>query len=51
MARIKQVLVMVIHKLSYQDNNDLHFISIKDINKTFDQTINQVAKTDEQILE
>ncbi|MFV9930805.1 MAG: hypothetical protein AB8V03_01170 [Francisella endosymbiont of Hyalomma asiaticum] len=48
MARLKQVLAMVIHKLSYRYNNDLHFISVKDVNKTFDQTINQVTKTDGQ---
>lgn len=39
------------HKLSYRDNNDLHFISVEDANKAFDQTINQVTKTDGQILE
>lgn len=40
------------HKLSYRDNNDdLHFISIEDANKAFDQAINQITTTDGQIPE
>lgn len=43
---------MVMHKLSYRDNNDdLHFISIEDANKAFDQAINQITTTDGQIPE
>ena len=50
MARLKQIFAMVMHKLSYRDNNDnFHFISVEDANKAFDQTFNQVTKTDGQI--
>ena len=32
MARLKQVFAMVIHKLSYRDNNNnFHFISVEDV--------------------
>ncbi|OIN83997.1 carbohydrate binding domain protein [Francisella sp. TX07-6608] len=51
-SRLKQVFAMVMHKLSYRDNNDdLHFISIEDANKAFDQAINQITTTDGQIPE
>ncbi|MDE5028276.1 hypothetical protein NAI74_09745, partial [Francisella tularensis subsp. holarctica] len=44
---LKQVFAMVMHKLSYRYNNDdLHFISIEDANKAFDQYINQITTTD-----
>ncbi|MDE4978474.1 hypothetical protein NAI52_12995, partial [Francisella tularensis subsp. holarctica] len=51
-SSLQQVFAMVMHKLSYRDNNyDLHFISIEDANKAFVQAINQITTTDGQIPE